>query len=270
MASKFRIGVFDSGIGGLTVLHECDRVTTGCRYYYYGDNVRAPYGSKPREEILGYVRGAMRVFERLDVDAVVLACNTATAVCAETLRKEFAFPIIGTEPAILPAARMCRSALVLATPRTAESARLQELIRANTRCRFTVHAAEGLARAIERKLTMGENFNLKEHLPKGDFEGVVLGCTHYVFLKKEIAEFYRLPIFDGNAGVARRLRSLLDEKSTEMRSALKNIGITDHFKGKMTMNKRLQKFTCLYTKNRIFFLNVTKKCNKFTYKQTFV
>ncbi len=270
MTRKLRIGVFDSGIGGLTVLHECDRATSGCRYYYLGDNLHAPYGSKPKEEILRLVRSAMKKFERLGVDAVVLACNTATAVCADTVRGEFPFSVIGTEPAIRPAARVCKHALVLATPRTAESARLRALIKANPECDFTVFAAEGLAGAIEKKLTAGENFDLKAHLPSGNFDGIVLGCTHYVFLKEEIADFYRLPTFDGNAGVAHRLFDLLREKAPDEVKKLGNVGMTDHRLGRITLNKCSQKFTDETSKNTLIFLGLTKKCNKLTYKQTFV
>ncbi len=207
---NLRVGVFDSGVGGLTVLAECVRLAPHIRYFYIGDNAHAPYGSRPEEEIVSFVRAAMERFRALGVSAAVLACNTATAVCAERMREEFPFPIVGTEPAVRSAAAVCGNVLVLATPRTAESGRLNALLARFPRCRFTVAGLPDLAGAVERFLTQGIRFDLADHLPRGTFDGVVLGCTHYVFLREAIAAFYGAPVFDGNAGVARRLLGVLD------------------------------------------------------------
>lgn len=208
-----RVGVFDSGIGGLTVLSACRRIFPSPEYLYYGDNPNAPYGAKSEAEILRLVRGAVGKLCEEGVDAVVLACNTATAVCAEALRSEFSVPIIGMEPAVKPAAATCKRVLVLATPRTAESERLRKLVSASAaRCDITVHAAPRLAGCIERALSFVEPLRLCEHLPQGDYDGVVLGCTHYVYMTREIGDFYRARVFDGNEGAANRLRSLLGKR----------------------------------------------------------
>ena len=98
------IAFFDSGIGGLTVLAECCRQIKGGVFYYYGDNTHAPYGNLPPEKIKEYVFQAFEKFRRLKVRAAVIACNTATAVCVEELRKKYDFPIIGAEPAVYSAA----------------------------------------------------------------------------------------------------------------------------------------------------------------------
>lgn len=259
----FRVGVFDSGIGGLTVLKECVRLAPDCAYYYLGDNFRAPYGSRPPEELLGFVREALLAFSEIGVDAAVLACNTATAVCADVLRREFPFPVIGTEPAVRPAARVCKRALVLATPATCASGRLHALTAQCPSCDFTLFPAEGLAAAIEKKLTKGEELSLDDHLPRGDFDGVVLGCTHYVFLRRQIADFYRLPTFDGNSGVARRLRSVLwDTVGTDRDETGEKLGF-------LTTNKRLQKMQKNLPKKGVFFIGNAKKCNKTVFKQMF-
>ncbi|MDE7158240.1 MAG: glutamate racemase, partial [Clostridiales bacterium] len=173
------VGMFDSGIGGLTVLRECVRLLPNCRFLYYGDNDHVPYGSKTEEEIYSYTERAMEYFLRAGVNAAVLACNTATAVAAEGLRKRFPFPIVGLEPAVKPASEACKNVLVLATPRTAESGRLHRLVERFS-CRFHIVPAPELAAAIERNLTQGEPFSIADYLPKGEFDGVVLGCTHYV------------------------------------------------------------------------------------------
>ena len=120
---KGGIGVFDSGIGGLTVLSECQKVCKNEVFYYFGDHTHAPYGNKSKKRIRQYTFAAMRKFRRLKVKTVVLACNTVTAVCAEELRKKFSFPIIGAEPAVLPAAKHGGTVYVLATRATCKSER---------------------------------------------------------------------------------------------------------------------------------------------------
>ena len=99
------IAFFDSGVGGLSVLSACRKSVGGLPIYYYGDNARAPYGNRNIEEIRAYTHEAFFLFERLGVAAVVVACNTVTAVMIEELRAVYPFPIIGIEPAVLPAAR---------------------------------------------------------------------------------------------------------------------------------------------------------------------
>ena len=204
-----RIGVFDSGIGGLTVLAACRRLLPAVRFYYWGDNGHAPYGSRPREEIASLALRAMGRFARLGVDGAVIACNTVTAVCIGQLRAACKFPVIGMEPAVRPAALACKHVLVLATPRTAESGRLQALIARCRGCNFEVCALPHLAGAIEGALTRGERLTLSDHLPRGSYDGVVLGCTHYAFFREEIARFYGCKVFDGGEGAARRLKNVL-------------------------------------------------------------
>ena len=199
-----KIGIFDSGIGGLTVLKECVSLLPEAEFYYLGDNGRAPYGNRSEGEIKAFVGEALQTFRDLGVDAAVLACNTATTVCLDEMRKAFCFPIIGTEPAVRLAARECKSALVLSTVRTAHSERLKALIRSCPACDFTVLPCPDLAGEIERLFRERGKGELVHFPPaeRGGYGGVVLGCTHYVFLKREIADFYGCKAFDGNRGVA--------------------------------------------------------------------
>ena len=183
------------------MLAACMRRLPSQKFFYYGDNTHAPYGSRPPEEVERYVQEAMNVFLRLRVSAAVLACNTATAVCAEKLRKEFPFPILGMEPAVAPAARVCRNVLVLATPLTASSRRLHDLIARFPECRFRVAALPDLAGAIERYFALREPLTLSDHLPEIACDGVVLGCTHYAFFRREC--FTMLP-----SSMGRRARQI--------------------------------------------------------------
>lgn len=256
MAQRVCIGVFDSGAGGLGVLFECLRLSHGVRYFYLSDEAHAPYGSRTEQEIASYVRKGLRIFEALGVDAAVLACNTATAACVEEMRRAFPFPVVGTEPAVRLAERAgCKHALVLVTPRTAQCARFRALL-ARERDRFTVFSPPRLASAVERFVTEGERFPLSDHLPRGTFDGVVLGCTHYTLVKDEIAAFYASPVFDGNPGTARRVLSLAG------RDGQPPAGIFDHRKGGLTTNKRSAQECEPTTKNEVFFLNSPKIYNK--------
>ena len=124
------IGVFDSGVGGISVLAELMRTLPNERFLYYGDSLHAPYGTKPEAEVLGYVRGIMAEMMRRGVKAVVIACNTATSVAAATLRAELDLPIIGMEPALKPASEIRHGGqiLVLATPVTLRLQKFQALM----------------------------------------------------------------------------------------------------------------------------------------------
>ena len=258
------IGVFDSGAGGLGVLSACLKLRGGVRYYYLADIAHAPYGSSTEREIASYVREGLEIFKDLGADAAVLACNTATAVCVEEMRRAFPFPVVGTEPAVRLAERAgCQQALVLVTPRTARCARFRALLDRGRGCAFTVFSPPGLASAIEASLTEGSRLRLAEHLPRGQFDGVVLGCTHYTLVGEEIAAFYAAPVFDGNLGTARRLLSFAGRDGRPL------VGISDHRMGDLTTNKCFTQ-SCEYkTKNEVIFLNSSKKYNKLQHEQMF-
>ena len=202
------VAFFDSGIGGLTVMAECrKRIPTG-DFYYYGDNLRAPYGNLPPETIYAYVEEAFEEFTRLQVCAAVVACNTATAVCIERLRKKYSFPIIGAEPAVLPAVKRGGKVLVLSTVATSESARftrLCETARTNfPNAELVVAPCPTLAGKIEKHV-LENGYDYVSLLPRFSPTAVVLGCTHYIYAKKQIENFYQCPVFDGNEGIASRL-----------------------------------------------------------------
>ena len=253
-----KIGIFDSGIGGLTVLRDCFFRLSEAEYFYFGDNAHAPYGNREEGEIVAFVEHALKTFEALHVDAAVLACNTATTVCIGQMRKKFSFPILGTEPAVLPAAREGKEVLVLCTPRTAASKRLKELLAECPETRFTVCGCPALAAAVEKKFLRGEEIVYAEHLPAGTFDGVVLGCTHYALVKREIAAFYGAPVYDGAEGVARRLEHVLAAKDVD------NVWMEN---GKI--NKSLPSKWSEKGHANVCFLGKTAKINRKVFKQTF-
>ena len=203
-----RIGFFDSGIGGLTVLQTCLNDLKNQLLYYYGDNQHAPYGNLSKEKIQEYVGQAFETFAFLRVQAVVIACNTVTALCIDELRKKYDFSVIGAEPALFPAAKKGGEILVLCTKRTAESNRVQALKERSEKqfpnSRITLHPCPDLAEVIEKSPFLCPR-DLSDYLPKRKADAVVLGCTHYIYYKKQIEEFYNCPVFDGNEGIKYQL-----------------------------------------------------------------
>ncbi len=232
---KGGIAFFDSGIGGLTVLSACENALKGELFYYYGDNQRAPYGNLSQKKIRKYVLRAFRRFEKLNVKAAVVACNTATAVCIEELRKRYAFPVLGIQPALRLAAKGGGEVVALSTRATYESERYR-LLRQRVKESYpavciTPYPCDDLAGEIEKNLgKTGADFTpfLPRHTTKPTT--VVLGCTHYTYIKKEIEGFYGCKAVDGNEGVARRLKELLKGKNQSQNSPAK--------KGKKINEKR--------------------------------
>ncbi len=207
-----QIAFFDSGVGGLTVMAECRKYLPESVFYYYGDNARAPYGNLPPERIRLYAKQAFDEIATLNVSAVVIACNTVTALCIDEFRKLYPFHIIGAEPAILPAVKQGGETYVLTTRATSESLRFNALCkRAQTlypQTKITPIACDKLAGEIEKELTGGEIANLS-CLPNGKPTAVVLGCTHYIYKRTEIEKLYHCPVYDGNQGIAGRLCKML-------------------------------------------------------------
>lgn len=255
------IGFFDSGAGGLTVLFSCLDVIKDFPVYYYGDNARAPYGNLPDEKIFSYAAEAFDEFERLKARAVVVACNTVTAVCADEFRKKYPFPVVGAEPAVFPAAKRGGLVFVLCTRATFESERFRDLCaRAEEKypdAEIRAFACDGLAGEVEKRL-FSDDRDFTSFFPRGNPDAVVLGCTHYVFLKREIASFYRCPVYDGNDGIARRLASLLSLSPTNT-----NVCFSQNSKNRDFLPENRGDF-------RIFFLGSGKNVDKRRYEQMFV
>lgn len=197
-----KIGFFDSGIGGLTVLSEADRLIGGATFYYYGDNFNAPYGGKSEDEIYSLAVKAFDDFSFLGVDAAVIACNTVTAACVKKLREKYPYIIIGMEPAVKLALSKYKTAAVLCTPATAGSEKFSSLIR-GAEDRVKIICPENLAADIENNFSSPGRINLSLHLSPRFFVGAdcaVLGCTHYAYIRERIEKYLLLPTVDGNQG----------------------------------------------------------------------
>ena len=228
------IGVFDSGVGGISTLAAFTRELPGERFIYFGDTKNAPYGTKTTAEVQELVRKVVGRLEGERIKALAIACNTATGAAAAMLRQEKAYPVIGMEPALKPAEEHWQGGkiLVMATPLTLRQEKFFSLME-----RFGAHAVPlpcpGLMELVEREDEDGARGYLEELFSGWQMEkidAVVLGCTHYVFLRPMIREMLppRILITDGNAGTARQLRRVLagkgllreaGEGSVEMRTS---------------------------------------------------
>ncbi len=213
------IGVFDSGVGGISVLREVRALLPREDLIFYGDNGYAPYGTRPPEQVLERSWTVARMLLDRGAKALLIACNTATSVAAEALRAELALPVIGMEPALKQAAmqRHGGAVLVMATPVTLGLPKFARLME-----RFGEGAVPipcpGLMEFAERGELSGDALDALLQGLLGEWshrpvDAVVLGCTHYVFLREAIAKHFPpgTPLTDGNQGTARHLANLLSQ-----------------------------------------------------------
>jgi glutamate racemase len=217
------IGVFDSGLGGLSVLKTLQQILPYEDFIYYGDSSRAPYGPLPKDKVIQYSDEIVRYFISREAKAVVIACNTATSAAADYLRECYDFPIIGMEPALKPAAlaHAGDTIAVLATEMTLREAKFERLMsHYETTSRILKLAVPEFVTLVEQGIVEGAPIKhaLDELFSKEQTENIaaiVLGCTHYVFLKDSIVEFFKgkVTVYDGNMGTARQLKNVLSRLS---------------------------------------------------------
>lgn len=217
-----RIAIFDSGIGGLTVLHRAVKSLPEEEYIFYADTEHAPYGIKNKTDIIGYSEAALEFFVRKGCDVVVIACNTATSVAAESLREKYAFPILGIEPAVKPAVEHGRGSriLVIATPLTIREEKLHRLV--DQVDEHHLVDLKALPKLVEfAQVGEFESDAVKRYLheeldglhPEG-YECVVLGCTHFNHFKEMLREIFGgdCAVIDGSDGTVRNLVATVRKK----------------------------------------------------------
>lgn len=222
MASSAPVGVFDSGLGGISVLRALRATLPGEDYLYFGDSGHAPYGDKPLQEVQALSLQAAQLLLSRGAKAIVIACNTATSAAAATLRAAHPdVPIVGIEPALKPAARAFPRGriLVMATEMTLQLDKYHDLARAwGGECEVVPVPCPGLAARIERgDLDAPDLAEMIEGLVgsyAGSVDAVVLGCTHYPFVRTQIERVLGpgVAFFDGGAGTARQLRKRLSDE----------------------------------------------------------
>lgn len=227
------IGVFDSGVGGLSVLREIRTLLPHENLCYVADSGYAPYGDKSQAYIVDRSEAIVRYFLSLQAKAIVVACNTATSMAVDQLRTWCPIPIIAMEPAIKPAALQTRSGVVgvLATSRTVSSNNVNRLIAEHGQgVKVILQACSGFVEQVEIGDLVGKSTRqlVEHHLTPLLAEGVdtlVLGCTHYPFLQKVIAEVAGegVHIIDPSAAIAKQLMRKLSEQQRLNTSSEKGV-----------------------------------------------
>ena len=210
-----KIAFFDSGMGGLSVLHHATKILPQEEFIFFADEDNVPYGTKTPEEVLGFVDEAFKFLIAQEVGAIVVACNTATSVAVKKMREKYSLPIIGMEPALKVALDTFpnKKVLVAATAITITGEKIHRLIK-------NLHA-ENLTelKALPRLVEFAERleFNsaavekyLREELAACEwknFSSLVLGCTHFNYFKDTLKKILppHMKILDGNAGTVNEL-----------------------------------------------------------------
>ena len=217
------IGIFDSGIGGLTLLHQAMVLMPREKFLFYADTDHVPYGTKTRDQVISCVNEVIRFMADHDCKAVVIACNTATAVAAEQMRSQYAsFPIIGIEPAVKPAVAESggKRVLVVATPLTVHERKLQRLVeRVDDEHLVDLLELPGLVEFAERGEFVSDSVTtyLQGRLmgyELDNYRELVLGCTHFNYFKDTFRALMppQIHMIDGSLGTVRQLMRVLDAR----------------------------------------------------------
>lgn len=214
-----KIGIMDSGIGGLSVLHEALHLLPDEEYLFYADVDHVPYGLKTPGQILGYVTEITEFLIRNKCDVVVVACNTATAVAIDNLRERFNLPIIGMEPAVKPAVLQSndKRVMVMATPVTIRENKLRMLIaKVDEEHKCDLLPMPRLVNFAE--MEMFESKEVYDYISSelepydlSNYSELVLGCTHFNYFKPCFRKLFGKDIefIDGNGGTVRHLADMM-------------------------------------------------------------
>ncbi|MGB4810926.1 MAG: glutamate racemase [Methylophilaceae bacterium] len=224
--SQVAIGVFDSGVGGISVLQHIHALLPHENLIYVADSKNAPYGNKTPAEITQRCFALADFLIAKNVKALVVACNTATAAAIDALREHYAIPIIGMEPAVKPAAEASKNGIVgvLATTGTLKSAQFAALLESYGRnVKVVTQACVGLVECVERGELNTPNTKalIRQYCVPLLTEGadtIVLGCTHYPFVREAISEIVgkSISLIDTGAAVAKQLKRQLAESQLLM------------------------------------------------------
>lgn len=216
------IAVFDSGMGGVSVLRELYKLMPNENFLYYGDSANAPYGTKTTEEIKKLTIEKVEMLKGRGAKAVVIACNTATAAAAKELREKYPdYPIIGLEPALKPAALSMEhpTVVVMATPLTLREKKFAQLMaRFEDKANIIKLPAPKIVSLVEDGKENSREMDIYlryifEPYALTSIDCVVLGCTHFPFAKKAILKYFdgNVKIFDGGEGTARQTQHVLSD-----------------------------------------------------------
>ena len=207
--------VLDSGVGGLNVLHECVKICPFFNYLYFGDQKNMPYGNKSKAYLKKHAICLLNDIKKFyDFDTVIVACNTLTSCAISEIRKTFKnITVIGTEPAIKPALSKYKpdEILIVATFATITQ---NKLIKKAKSLKVSIFPLNSLAKLIEESSDQIVPYLKSKIAPS--YKAIVLGCTHYEFIEKEICELFNVECFSASKGVAKRLKYLYEKSLTKI------------------------------------------------------
>ncbi len=220
--SSLPIAIFDSGIGGLSVLKEALKILPSENYIYFADTDHVPYGTKTSVEVSAYVLKAAEFLDALKIKMLVIACNTATSIAISNLRIKYNYPVVGMEPAVKTALAVNKNnrVLVLATSLTLKEQKFRELVDKVDNEKIVDMLP------LPELVTFAEKFvfddatvipALKQKLSQlklADYGTVVLGCTHFPFYKKILKKIFpeSTEIIDGNKGTVTHMKNILEKE----------------------------------------------------------
>lgn len=239
-----KIAFFDSGIGGLSVLHHAMRVMPNERFVFFADEDHVPYGTKSRKEVMEFVDEAFEFLTGLGVDAIVVACNTATSVAVQEMRSRYDIPIIGMEPAAKRALDLYgdRRVLVTATPITVKGRKMQ-LLMENVDKHNLVDLLP-LPRLVEfAERQEFESRPVRDYLEQAlspydfsEYSSLVLGCTHFNYFKDVMRSLLpeHVKFVDGNEGT---VRELIRRLPTEVHTNGEVTGVEYYYSGRRVEDK---------------------------------
>ncbi len=221
-----KVGVFDSGLGGLTVVSSIQKVFKGAELFYIADTAYAPYGEKTSEQILARsLNITTHLLENHNIEALIVACNTATSAAIKQLREKFpTLIVIGTEPGIKPAIINTQTSNigVLATPATLKGEKYQFLVNelsSTKKIELFEQACIGLVEQIEKgEINTKETFDMLEKwlrpMKEKNVDTIVLGCTHYPLVDDIIRQIMGkdITLIETGDAIANRLKLLSEEK----------------------------------------------------------
>ncbi len=232
MTTNQPIGIFDSGVGGLSVWETVREHLPNENYIYLADSKNAPYGSKSKEHITELSIANTKYLLNLNCKMIIVACNTATTNAIASLRSTFDIPFIGIEPAIKPAAVNSKTIGVLATKGTLTSDLfLEHPVKENDEITIVEQVGKGLVEMIEKGETNTTEMkallsDLLRPMLEKNIDALVLGCTHYNFLKEVLVELLpsHIELWDAREAIAKRTAYILDQN--QIRNHSKQQGIT--------------------------------------------
>ena len=254
--------MIDSGVGGISVLALAHQRLPNENFHFFADAAFAPYGDKTPEEIRERLHSILKEQADQPLKAILLACNTATSAAAAVLRKELFVPVIGMEPALKPAVLNSEGQIiVMATALTIREEKFQKLLAQYGAGRDIVPMpCPGLMELVEKDPEGEETeaFLRKALAPyENTMSSLVLGCTHYVFLRPLLQKMYpQLQLFDGNDGVVRHLEDVLRERDALGGNG--NISLSSSLKDLNTRTSYHEKCEKMFT----FCSKIYCRCNE--------